>query len=72
MTAEPTTGTVLFLLGTSTGIVSGIFGVGAGLLIVAALLLLNIFCSSSLSMPNYQFKYLKSVLFLDLCLCRPN
>ncbi len=37
MMAEPTTMALLFLLGTSTGIVAGIFGVGGGLLIVPAL-----------------------------------
>jgi uncharacterized membrane protein YfcA len=39
MTAEPTTWALLFLLGTSTGLIAGIFGVGGGLLIVPALTL---------------------------------
>lgn len=39
MTAEPTTWALLFLLGTSTGLLAGIFGVGGGLLIVPALTL---------------------------------
>ncbi|HEY9632266.1 MAG TPA: sulfite exporter TauE/SafE family protein [Coleofasciculaceae cyanobacterium] len=42
MTQESTTWSLLFLLGTSTGLVSGIFGVGGGLLIVPALTLWNI------------------------------
>jgi hypothetical protein len=39
MTAEPTTLALLFLLGSSTGLLAGIFGVGGGLLIVPALTL---------------------------------
>lgn len=42
MTAEPTTWLLLFLLGTSTGLLAGIFGVGGGLLIVPALTLWNL------------------------------
>lgn len=42
MTAEPTTWALLFLLGTSTGVVAGIFGVGGGLLLVPALTLWGI------------------------------
>lgn len=42
MTAEPTTWALLFLLGTSTGLMAGIFGVGGGLIIVPALTLWNL------------------------------
>lgn len=42
MTIEPTSWALLFLLGTSTGVVAGIFGIGGGLLIVPALTILNV------------------------------
>jgi hypothetical protein len=42
MTAEPTTLALLILLGSSTGLVAGIFGVGSGLLMVPALTLWGI------------------------------